>query len=215
MNIRKILPILGIVVVAAAAVLFYTYRSGNHDTVASSGDLLAVSPGDNVLGSKDAPVTIIEYASLTCPHCAHFDLVTLPKLRTAYIDTGKAKLVFRDFPLDTWALKASMLAHCAGPDRFYGFVDVLFSNQPQWAHVDDPGAALAGIAKIGGIGKEEFDRCMSDSALEEKITKTRFDAEKALDIQSTPTFFVNGEKLVGAQPFEAFEAAIEKALSKS
>ena len=214
MSIRKIKPILGIVAVALAAVLFYGCGEKKEAAPAAEA-LLTVMPDDIVLGSKDAPVTIIEYASLTCPHCAHFDVDTLPKLKAAYIDTGKVKLIFRDFPLDTWALKASMLAHCAGRDRFYGFVDVLFSNQAQWAHVDDPGAALAGIAKIGGIGKEEFDRCMADDALSDKITKTRFDAEKALEIQSTPTFFINGEKLVGAQPYDAFESAIEKALAKS
>jgi len=212
-NIRKITPILGVLVVAAAAVVFYGCDEKKGPAPVSAEALLTVSPDDIVLGSRDAPVTIIEYASLTCPHCAHFDLETLPKLRAAYIDNGKAKLVFRDFPLDEWALKASMLAHCAGPDRFYGFVDVLFSNQPQWAHAEDPGAALAGIAKIGGIGNDEFTRCMNNAALSDKVTQTRFDAEKALEIESTPTFFVNGEKLVGAQPFEAFEAAIEKSLS--
>ena len=215
MNFRKILPILGVLVVAAAAVIFYKNYAGNGDTAGptavTSESLLTVGPDDMVLGSADAPVTIFEYASLTCPHCANFALQTLPQLRKAYIDSGKVKLVFRDFPLDTWALKAAMLAHCAGPDRYFGFIEVLFNNQPQWAHAEDPGAALAGIAKVGGIGKEEFDRCMSDDALKDRVSKTRFDAEKALTIESTPTFFVGGERLVGSQPFEAFQAAIEKA----
>lgn len=214
MDFRKILPILGFLVVAAAAVLFYKNYAGNGapegPAPPSAESLLTVTADDIVLGSPDAPVTIFEYASLTCPHCAHFTLDTLPRLKAEYIDTGKVKLVFRDFPLDTWALKASMLAHCAGPERFYGFLDVLFHNQPQWSRAEDPAAALAGIAKMGGMGSEAFERCMNDDALSQRISKTRFDAEKALTIQSTPTFFVNGEELVGSQPYEAFQAAIEK-----
>ena len=207
------LPAVRAATIAAMAVLLAS--CGEEDAAqapASAEAVLAVTPDDMILGSPDAPVTIVEYASLTCPHCAQFDLETLPKLRQQYIDAGKVNLVFRDFPLDTWALRASMLAHCAGKERFFGFIDVLFSNQPQWSRAPDPGAALAGIAKIGGIGQDEFESCMNNDALSAKITKTRFDAEQALEIQSTPTFFVNGQKLVGAQPFEAFEAAIVEAL---
>lgn len=221
---RKILPLLAVLVVVAGAVAIYWFATrpggpsvpaGIGKTAAPTQGILAVTPDDMILGKADAPVTMIEYASLTCPHCAHFETVTLPRLQEQYIDKGKLRLVFRDFPLDPVALRAAMLAHCAGKERFFGFLQVLFQNQDDWRNAKDPEAALAGIAKIGGIGKEEFDRCMADSALSDKITKTRFDAEKALEIQSTPTFFVNGEKLVGAQPYEAFKDAIEKALAKS
>lgn len=213
MNFRKILPVLGVLVVAAAAVLFYNNyvgKEGGEAGPASAQALLTVTADDMVLGSPDAPVTIFEYASLTCPHCANFALQTLPRIEADYIDSGKVKLVFRDFPLDEWAVKAAQLAHCAGPQRYYGFLEVLFHNQPQWSQAPDPEAALAGIAKVGGIGKDEFERCMNDEALSQRITQSRFDAEKALTIKSTPTFFINGEVLVGSQPFEAFQAAIEK-----
>lgn len=215
MNFRKILPILGVLVVAAAAALFYKNYVGKGPEGPGAAQLLTVTADDIVLGSRDAPVTIFEYASLTCPHCARFAIDTLPQIQAAYIDTGKAKLVFRDFPLDTWALKAAALAHCAGPERYYGFLEVLFHNQPQWSRADDPAAALAGIAKMGGMGRDEFERCINDDALAQRISKTRFDAEKALTIESTPTFFIGGEKLVGTQPFEAFQAAIENSLAGS
>lgn len=228
MDFRKILPILGVLVVAAAAALFYKSHMGGSfmgagpvttfappagGGPAPASDLLAVSPDDMVLGATGAPVTIVEYASLTCPHCAHFTTDTLPQLKSTYIDTGKVKLVFRDFPLDPLALRAAMLAHCAGKGRYYGFVEVLFQNQKSWAEGEDPDAALAGIAKIGGIGKEQFDHCMADDALAQRVTKSRFDAEKALEIQNTPTFFINGKRFPGAQPFEKFDEAIKPLLN--
>lgn len=217
MNFRKILPVVGIVVVAAAAALFYIFYGGDRETAGpgSPESVLAVTGQDMVMGQADAPVTIVEYASLTCPHCADFALHTLPEIEESYIETGKVKLVFRDFPLDRYALQASMLAHCAGEDRYFGFLEVLFQNQPQWTRAEDPTVALAGIAKMGGMGRDAFERCINDEALAQRISKTRFDAEKALTIESTPTFFVNGEKLVGSQPFEAFQAAIEKSLPGS
>src|SRR5689334_24538334 len=101
--------------------------------VAQAAETPSVTPQDHVLGKAEAPVTIFEYASLTCPHCAAFDQETLPKIKENWIDTGKAKLVFRDYPLDQAALKAAMLARCAPPDRFYGFIDVLFQSQTSWA----------------------------------------------------------------------------------
>src|SRR5712672_1410926 len=100
---------------------------------ADAAKQLAVQPGDRVLGKADAPITIIEYASLTCPHCAHFEVDVLPKLKAKWIDTGKAKLVLRDFPLDEPALRAAMVARCAPPERFFGFIDALFQGQNAWA----------------------------------------------------------------------------------
>ena len=113
--------------------------------------------GDMVVGSDDAPVTIIEYASMTCPHCADFHLNTYGKLKEAYIDTGKVRLVFREFPLDGLALQASMLARCAGPKRFFAFIDVLFTQQAGWARASDPMSALARIGRLGGVGAKKFE----------------------------------------------------------
>jgi len=225
-DFRKIAPILAVLVVAAAAALFYKSKMAEGPApVAVTGGgpapseaaLLTVTPDDMVMGDPNAPVTIVEYASLTCPHCAHFTEATLPQLKTAYIDSGKVKLVFRDFPLDPFALRAAMLAHCAGKERYFGFIEVLFQNQAGWDHPDDSNAtmaALAGIAKVGGIGKEQFDHCMADDALAQRVSKSRFDAEKSLEIQSTPTFFINGTRLSGSQPFEKFYEAIKPLLNK-
>src|SRR5882762_11916295 len=124
---------------------------------------LAVQPGDRILGKPDAPITIIEYASLTCPHCAHFTVDVLPKLKAKWIDTGKAKLVLRDFPLDEPALRAAMVARCAPPDRFYAYVDTLFAAQEKWVMAKDYREALARLVEIGGMSKDEFDNCLKNT----------------------------------------------------
>src|SRR6266851_1775595 len=123
----------------------------------AGGEALAVKPDDRILGKADAPITIIEYASLTCPHCAHFAVEVLPKLKQKWIDTGKAKLVLRDFPLDEPALRAAMVARCAPPERFYPLVGMMFETQEKWVIAADWRAALERIVKIGGLGKKEFD----------------------------------------------------------
>src|ERR1700738_4287849 len=117
---------------------------------------LAVQPDDRILGKADAPITIIEYASLTCPHCAHFAVDVLPKLKQKWIDTGKAKLVLRDFPLDEPVLGAAGVARGAPPDKFYPLVDTFFSQQEQWVTARDYRAALEKLAKLGGIGDKQF-----------------------------------------------------------
>ena len=172
-----------------------------------------LSPDDRILGKADAPVTIIEYASLTCPHCAAFERDTLPKLKAEWIDSGKAKLVYRDFPLDGSAVKAAVLARCAPPDKFYGFIDVLFSSQESWARNPDPTSGLARIAKLGGMSEDQFHACMADNALQDRVLASRLTAEKEYKVESTPTFFINGTKLTGALPYEQFDEALKKAAS--
>jgi protein-disulfide isomerase len=176
---------------------------------------LAVQPGDRVLGKADAPITIIEYASLTCPHCAHFEVDVLPKLKAKWIDTGKAKLVLRDFPLDEPALRAAMVARCAPPERFYPLVDTFFAQQEQWATTRDYRAALEKLAKLGGIGNKEFAACISDKKLEDQVAQSRLTAAQQLGVDATPTFFVNGKKFDGAPTLEAFDKALSGAAEKS
>jgi protein-disulfide isomerase len=165
-----------------------------------------ISPDDRILGKPDASITIFEYASLTCPHCAAFEKEILPQIKTDWIDTGKAKLIFRDFPLDASALKAAIVARCAPPERFYGFIDVLFTQQASWGMGGDPVPSLGRLAKLGGMGEEQFRACLKDDALQSKIVAGRLAAEKEFGVESTPTFFINGKKVVGARPEEIFEA---------
>jgi protein-disulfide isomerase len=177
--------------------------------------VLALNKDDRILGNPDAPITIIEYASLTCPHCAHFTNEVLPELKKKWIDTGKVKLVLRDYPLDQLALQAAMIARCAPPDRYYAFIDALFQTQQKWVTEHDNQDALARLAKLGGMGKDEFDHCLKDTALENKILEERLTASKELDVNSTPTFFINGTKFAGAPTAEEFDKALSGLSAKS
>ena len=171
-----------------------------------------LAPDDIFLGKADAPVTVFEYASLSCPHCGEFDTDILPLIKKNWIDTGKARLVYRDYPLDGVALKAAMLTRCVPKDRFFDFVNELFHTQRNWVLAKDPMAALQRIALLGGIGKEKFEACMNDKALENRILGERLTASKDYEINSTPTFFVNGTKIVGALPYPQFAEALAAAL---
>ena len=178
-----------------------------------------VSGDDYVLGKADAPVTIIEYASLTCPHCAAFARDTLPKLKTDWIDTGKAKLVFRDYPLDRFALLAAVVARCAPKERYFAFIESFFDSQDSWARAANPLTALKGIARIGGMNADTFDRCVANDELQRKVVEVEAKAKDNFSVDSTPTFFIesaNGSsRLVGEQPFAEFEKELNKALPKS
>jgi protein-disulfide isomerase len=163
-----------------------------------------VKPDDRVLGKADAPVTIFEFFSLTCPHCADFEEHSYPKLKTEWVDTGKAKIVYRDYPLDQNALKAAMVARCAPPDRYAAFVEVLFKQQLVWGVQKDPTDALKKIAALGGIGADQFDKCINDQDLSKLIVAEEYEAQQKYGVDSTPTFFINGKKLVGALPYDDF-----------
>jgi protein-disulfide isomerase len=182
---------------------------------ANAASLLAPTPQDRILGKPDAPITIVEYASLTCPHCAHFDTDVLPKLKEKWIDSGKAKLILRDFPLDEPAMRAAMVARCAPPERFYPLVDALFAGQEKWATAKDYRAALERLAKLGGVGDKEFKACIADKKLEDQVAGSRLTATKDRGVDATPTFFINGTKFEGAPTVEAFERALSRLAAKS
>jgi protein-disulfide isomerase len=173
-----------------------------------------LAPDDAVLGKADAPITIFEFASLTCPHCAEFDAETLPKVKAEWIDTGKAKLIFRDYPLDKYALKAAIVARCAPPDKFFSFIDVLFHTQVSWATAGSDDAvteALSKIARLGGISEDKFNSCINDKALNDRVLAERLAGQNDYGVNSTPTFFINGKKVVGALPYDDFAKALAAA----
>jgi protein-disulfide isomerase len=189
--------------------------AGLQPVVADAQAVLQITQDDRVLGNPGAPITIIEYASLTCPHCAHFATDVLPELKREWIDTGKAKLVLRDFPLDGPALRAAMIARCAPPDRFYAFAETFFASQDKWAVSKDYREALARLAKLGGMGKDEFEACLNNTTLENRIVEQRLVATQQLDINSTPTFFINGSKFSGAPTAEEFNRVLSNLAAKS
>jgi protein-disulfide isomerase len=182
---------------------------------ATAAELLVPPPlGDRVLGKDDAPVTIIEYASMTCPHCAHFEETTFPELKKRYIDTGKVKFIFREFPLDPLAAGASMLARCADKDKFYPLIETLFQQQRQWA-VEKPIPQLMAIAKQAGMSEQTFNACLSNQKMLDDMQTEQKRATDKFGVNSTPTLFVNGKKVVGGVAIEDLAKIIDPLLSKS
>jgi protein-disulfide isomerase len=155
-------------------------------------DLMAPGPlGDEALGPANAPVVIVEYASMTCPHCAHFHETTFQELKKKYIDTGKVRFIFREFPLDPLAAAGSMLARCAGKGKYFPMIETLFSQQKEWV-VQKPLEPLLGIARQAGFTQQSFDECLANQQMLTALEKGRDQAGK-LGVNSTPTFFINGK----------------------
>lgn len=166
---------------------------------------------EKVLGEASAPVTIVEYASMTCGHCASFHIGTYPELKRKYIDTGKARLILREFPFDPRAEAGFMLARCAG-DNYFAMVDVLFKQQNSWAPVQDAQAALLKIARLAGFSQESFEACLTDQKLLNDVRAVRERGAREFGIDATPTFFINGRKYAGALTIEQLSAIIDQAL---
>lgn len=166
--------------------------------------------GDLVMGAENAPVTIIEYASMTCPHCATFTNETYPKLKANYIDTGKVRYIFREFPLDDLAMAGAMLARCAGKtdqNRSFALIELLFEKQREWV-VQRPIEPLKNLIKQVGLSEKEFEACLQDNALVAGIRET---ADKAtrLGVNSTPSFFINGTMHKGALTIEELDKVLK------
>ena len=177
-----------------------------------------VSLPDMAIGPKDAAVTITEFASMTCPHCAAFNAEVFPKIKSTYIDTGKIRYIFREFPLDIKAAAGSMLARCIAKDdaaKYFAVVDVLFKQQMDWAYGKTSTTdGLTRIGKQAGLSQEQVDTCLKDQALLDKIAADQKYATDILKVNSTPTFFINGDVIKGEASFDVFDAKI-KSLLKS
>ena len=163
---------------------------------------------DKQLGKDDAKVTIVEYASMTCPHCAHFAATTFPELKTKYIDTGKARYILREFPFDPSAEAGFMLARCS-KDNYFPMVDVLFKQQANWAAAENAKDALFQLSKLAGFTQESFNACLTDQKLLDQVRAVQKRGAEEFKIDSTPTFFINGTRVKGAYPLEEFRRVIE------
>ena len=191
-------------IVAAALVLFCLPTAA----------VRAAELAESSIGDANAPVTIIEYSSLTCPHCAQFHAKTLPELKKRYLDTGKVRLVLRDFPLDQMALKAAVIAHCAGPERRPQFIDVFFAQQASWSRANDPVQALKQLAQLGGLSAAKADACLADKSLEDAVLQARLEGQQKFDISSTPTFIIGGKAYPGDQSIEQVAAIVDPLLGQ-
>lgn len=184
------------------------------ETSVSVDKLMAKGPLDEMaLGSEDAPVTIVEYASLTCSHCADFHENTFPALKEKYIDTGKVRFVLREFPLDPLAAAGFMLARCRPSNQYFNMVDLLFDKQRQWAYAQDPVSSLLNIAKQAGFTQESFEECLTNQELLDAVNEVKDQGATNFGVSSTPTFFINGRMLRGARGIDEFSKAIDPELN--
>jgi len=204
---RHIFSLLGALAFAGAGI-----GSASAQTV-NLADLVAPGPlGDKVLGSDKAPVTIVEYASMTCSHCANFHTIVYPQLKSKYIDTGKVRFILREFPLDPVATGAFMLARCAPEDKYFSMIDVLFEQQKNWAFTKDPPKGLLAIAKQAGFTEQSFEACLTDNKLAEAVQEVARRGNEKFGVNSTPTFFVNGQPMRGEMTPESLDKVLEPLL---
>ena len=209
-----IIAIIAVVVLVLAGGGYYGYQ-----TYAASkpGDINTPSPlGDMALGPTDARVKIIEYASMTCPHCAAFTKETFPKLKATYIDTGKVRYIFREYPLDQVALLGAQLARCIAKNdapKFFNVIEVLFASQNDWVS-NTPIEPLKRITKQFGMSDQAFEACASNESIGNGIIATRDYAYDRLKVNATPTFFINGHKIEGEASFEEFAKVIDPLLAQ-
>lgn len=176
-----------------------------------------MKPGDLpdlAIGSADAKVTVVEYASLTCPHCQNFATKIFPELKTKYIDSNKVRFIYRPFALNNLDAAAQMLTRCTDNSKGFAMVEVLYEKQPDWAFTNgNPVPKLFDIAKQAGFTQESFDKCLTDQKLLDQITAMRTRASDTFGVSATPTFFINGKKLGETPTVAAFDKVIEPLLS--
>jgi protein-disulfide isomerase len=188
-------------------------RAQSGEASFTTAELAVAGPlGDKILGNDLAPVTVIEYASLTCGHCAAFHEVGYKFLKEKYIDTGKVRYILRDFPLDPLAVAGFMLAHCAGDGKYFPMVDLLFAQQKAWTQTDKPVDVLLSLVKQAGFTQETFEACLKNQSIYEGVNAVRKTGTEKFKVDSTPTFFFNGRKATGNLTAQQLEALIEPLL---
>ncbi len=166
---------------------------------------------EKVLGQADAPVTVVEYASMSCPHCAHFDATVFDEFKLKYIDSGKVRYIFREFPLNAPAFAAAMVARCAPADQFFNVVHTFFRTQDKWLAGSDVKAGILDVAKQFGFTEQSLDACLKNQSLFDAINAVR-DRGSSFGVNATPTFFINGKKYEGALELGELDKAIEPLL---
>jgi len=177
----------------------------------AAAESMAERPGDMVFGQANAPVTMIEYYSLNCPHCAAFHKQVFPALKAKYIDSGQMRFVFRDFPLSWAAVEAAVLSQCAGPERYLAVQDALFASIRQWSAAEPSLLAIAEIVETVGVTRAELKQCVAEGALEKQVLESFEFAKEELGVDATPTFFINGEKHVGGISLERLAEILAQA----
>lgn len=208
---------IGVLVIAAVAAAFFFLMPKTAQTQGPMGGdaatVLTIQPDEAGIGDPNAPIKFIEYASLSCPHCAAFTVQVLPEIQKNWIDTGKVYYVMRDFPLDNIAAAAHMVARCLPKERYYPFAELMFRNQAVWhsQNVADPKEAIIELARRAGLSREQVESCLNNKAILDRVNKSRDDASNILGVEGTPSMFINGEKM-GPAAYNDFDAKFKTLL---
>jgi len=220
LNISKRQLLAGIAVAALSAPLVATsaFAQVKVELPQSDGDVdmaKVLAPGalpEMALGKADAPVKIVEYMSMTCPHCAHFHNTTFDAIKTKYVDSGKAQFIIREFPFDPRAAAAFMLARCAPDGQYFPMVSMLFKQQEAWAAAEDGRAALLQMSKLAGFTQESFAACLTNQKLLDDVNSVRERGTNEFGVNSTPTFLINGKRYSGDMTVDTMSALIDSML---
>ena len=203
--------IIGLIIIAVIGFIYYT--TAQKDVTVKESKIVLEASDLIVLGAENAPVKIKIFSSLTCPHCANFHIKVVSKIKKNYVDSGKVQLIFIDFPLDEMAFNASKLLHCLDREKQIKFLDTIYKNQKQWTNgidLNEINNNLKKIVKNLGINSYQFDKCLHDEVVSDKILNDRIEAQKKYSINSTPTIIINEKKLEGSGSFNNIKKKIEK-----
>jgi protein-disulfide isomerase len=220
---QQIIAVVAVVIVLLAAAGYYLFfpASNTADAIPVSTDTggpgYTLTADDHMLGSPKAPITLIEYAAPTCPHCAHFNETVFPLIKTQYIDTGKVHYIFRVFPLHPSDGAAEAMAECLPKDSYFQFIDLLFRNQPQWDweyQVTDIHGGLVKMGRIAGMTPEQVDKCIGDKAVQDHVNKVAQDGQTRYNISATPTFVINGYARTDVATWPDMQKALDALLAK-
>jgi protein-disulfide isomerase len=177
---------------------------------APADDVLQAGPlGDRVMGKPNAPVTVIEYASLTCPHCANFQRNVFPRVKKEFIDTGKVRFVVREFPIGHTSGTAAIINRCAPEDKYFALFNAFLLRQPEWVSLEIRPDAIYAVAKSSGMSRETFDKCLTNQSIIDALTGVK-QRGRQFGVKGTPTFFINGQKAQGEVTFDQIKAMIEQ-----
>lgn len=201
-------------ILCLVAILISSASIAKNADIANNSDVFLVKPYDLTYGDKNAPVQILEYFAITCPHCEHFYVSIFPRIKELYIDTGKVFWIKRSYINDPASLSGTMLYNCADKDSKEAYLHILLTKQASWAYQKKFMDKLKNIAGLGGMSANKFDACMQDSKLEKNLKNIAAEAKKKLDIQGTPFFFINGERL-DAYSYKSFIKQIDEVLSEN
>jgi protein-disulfide isomerase len=223
MNKWVVYGLVGVAVVLVCAVGYFMFGGSSANLSGDTAVAIDIKPTDRIHGSPNAPITIVEYASMTCIHCARFQREVMPQLVHDYVDTGKVKIVFRDFPLDGAARLGSALALCVPPDKYFSFLDLLFLNQKTWladlnnderVSADEVVEGLVQMGRFAGFSREKVESCIGDQSVLAYIDQTQADAQAKYGVNSTPTFFINGEEQKGEIHWEDLDKKLKTLLAQ-